>query len=666
MNNIKLLLCIALGALAVSCTQDLEESPRMEVPAYAKKVLNTSDNAVSGELIIYVDEATMAQIDKAGSVTRSGNSELDAIAEQLGAESVEHVFNMQLNPARLRRTGLDRWFVVRFGEDTDLEAAALKLASVDAIERVQFSNKVERPKHSKSVEVDPTTIVATRSTTAKFNDPMYDLQWHYRNTGNTQIFHTAKEGADINVEPAWELTTGRPEVIVAVVDEGVDFTHEDIAPNMWVNEAELNGVEGVDDDGNGYKDDIHGHNFVTNGSVTCSRPGDSGHGTHVAGTVAAVNNNGIGVCGIAGGDGSGNGVRIMTCQIFSNKESAGTMATARAIQYATEMGACILQCSWGFGAKAVGLANDNNFMSSGQYQVEYEAIQQFIYNDEPNCAALDGGIAIFAAGNDSAAEAGYPGAFNEYIAVTGFAPDGLPAWYTNYNRGCNIAAPGGEMIVSSERGGILSLQRKDKYEYNNGTSMACPHVSGVAALALSYALDLGKTFTVQQMKSILLTSVNDIDSSLTGIREALVNPVQTMNLNNYRGKMGTGMIDAYRVLMGVRGTTCIPVAVGEEMEINLGSYLGDGSLNLKIPKDSEDQISLMIEDDVREKLGIETAEIVDNKLYIKCTQSGSGMIKVAFIAGGLSQGGGLSIGGMRIEKEFAIIARPSNYGGGWL
>ena len=630
----------------------------MEVPAYAKKVLNTSDNAVGGELIIYVDEATMAQIDKAGSVTRSGNSELDAIAEQLGAESVEHVFNMQLNPARLRRTGLDRWFVVRFGEDTDLEAAALKLASVDAIERVQFSNKVERPKHSKSVEVDPTTIVATRSTTAKFNDPMYDLQWHYRNTGNTQIFHTAKEGADINVEPAWELTTGRPEVIVAVVDEGVDFTHEDIAPNMWVNEAELNGVEGVDDDGNGYKDDIHGHNFVTNGSVTCSRPGDSGHGTHVAGTVAAVNNNNIGVCGIAGGDGSGNGVRIMTCQIFSNKESAGTMATARAIQYATEMGACILQCSWGY-------PGDYNPTSDEQYERErgyqQEAIRYFMSKN--NCAALNGGAVIFAAGNDTLNTASYPGAFNEYISVSAYGPNGLPTTYTNYGPGVNIAAPGGDYYPNystmewEESGLVLSTLPNEAYGYMPGTSMACPHVSGVAALVLSHALELGKTLTLDQLYSILLTSVNDIDSRLTGKYDTVFG---TMNLGSYKGKMGTGMIDAFQAVMAVRGTLCVPATVGKECCLDLKQLRGDGTLSLKLLKEVE------ISDEVESRLGIKDVAVFGNKVYFTCEKAGSGTITIHAVAGGDTVGGGATMGGMDISIDVAVVSRMANNSNGWL
>ena len=123
-------------------------------------------------------------------------------------------------------------------------------------------------------------------------------------------------------------------MIVAVVDQGVKYDHEDLAANMWVNEAELNGTPGVDDDGNGYVDDIYGYNFTKEtGELDFSA--ELMHGTHVAGTIAAVNNNGVGVCGIAGGSGRGDGVQIMSCEILGKSESgssgAGLAGQIRAI-----------------------------------------------------------------------------------------------------------------------------------------------------------------------------------------------------------------------------------------------------------------------------------------------------------------------------------------------
>lgn len=136
-------------------------------------------------------------------------------------------------------------------------------------------------------------------------------------------------GADINAQDAWAITAGNPGVVVAIVDQGVKYTHPDLAANMWINTQEKNGATGADDDGNGYIDDIYGYNFVTRGAVSWDREvwvggenkGDSGHGTHVAGTVAAVNNNGVGVCGVAGGTGRNDGVKLMSCQIFSGNDA---------------------------------------------------------------------------------------------------------------------------------------------------------------------------------------------------------------------------------------------------------------------------------------------------------------------------------------------------------
>ncbi len=660
MNKAKHLLFVLAAIFAVSCVSDPAEQTAPTLDALvAKKIVNTSVDAHAGELILCVDTETADLLLRGEAVTRSGATELDMALAEIGASNIEPVFNMQADPERARAYGLHQWFVVKYDGDLKLETAAATVAKVASVEGVQYNTAITKP-HVEAVEVDPAAVAVTRAEKSDFNDPLLDMQWHYNNTGNTSIYPTALAGADINLFPAWKLTTGRPEIIVAVVDEGVDYDHVDIEANMWVNEKELNGEDGVDDDGNGFKDDIYGHNFVTNGSVTSSRPNDDGHGTHVAGTVAAVNNNGIGVAGVAGGSGNGDGVRIMSCQIFSNSQEGGVSATARAIQYAADNGASVLQCSWGFPAQSTGLANDNNF-ESGNTIVEYKAIQYFI--EKKNCDALEGGIVIFAAGNDGKNQAGYPAAYNDYIAVTGIAPDGKPGYYTNYDRGCNIAAPGGEQLYTTNTGMVYSLGRDDKYAYMQGTSMACPHVSGIAALGLSYALDLGKTFTVDEFKTILLTSVNEIDSRLTGLRDSPTG--DTMNLNNYRGKMGTGVIDAYRVLMSIRGTTCVAVPLNEEFVLNANKYLGDGNVDLRVVKNG-----LIISDEVREELGIEGDVVYNDKdrtFSITCTKPGSGIVTVQLIAGGISQGGGLNIGGMLIEKELALIVRPgTTEAGGWL
>ena len=665
MNKTKVFLLALAGLFAVSCaTNTVDEAATVDANAMvAKKFVNTSDDAVKGELIIYVDDEAAERILTAECATRSGSA-IDAIAAEIGATEIKPVFNLNINGDVKRARGMHRWFTVEFPEDVNLEVAAQSLAAVEAVERVQFATKVVAPT-SKITEVDPSQFAQTRADELPFDDPMLSKQWHYRNLGLQETHPNAKAGADVNLFPAWEITAGRNDVIVAVVDEGVCYTHQDLKDNMWVNEAEANGTEGVDDDGNGYVDDVHGYNFAHNGRITWTRDGDSGHGTHVAGTVAAVNNNGIGVSGVAGGTGNGDGVRIMSCQILSGKAEISAGGTARAVEYAADNGACILQNSWGFPAGTI--SNDSQF-ASGSTKVELEAFHYFM--ETQNSPALEGGIIIFAAGNDGKAVAGYPAAYNELIAVTAIAPDGLPTYYTNYDRGCNVAAPGGEFapVTGAEPGCVLSTLPNDKYGFSQGTSMACPHVSGIAALAISYALDNNIVLTLPELKDIIVSSVNNINPYLDGFK---ANPEGgTLNLKSYLNKMGTGLIDAYHVLMAVRGTKCIPVPVGDEVIINISSYLGDGTnTNIKMVESELSQEAI-------DALGIENIKWIGGKLMFTCTKPGTALVTLKYVAGGTSVGGGMITGGMEAQQEFAFVARygvtydegtlEPNNPGGWL
>ncbi len=665
MNKTKVFLLALAGLFAVSCaTNTVDETATVDANTMvAKKFVNTSNDAVEGELIIYVDDEAAERMLAAECATRSGSA-IDAIAAEIGATEIKPVFNLNINGDVKRARGMHRWFTVAFPESVDLEFAAQSLAAVKSVERVQFATKIIAPT-SKITEVDPSQFAQTRSEELPYNDPMLSKQWHYRNLGLSETYPNAKAGADVNLFPAWEITAGRNDVIVAVVDEGVCYTHADLKDNMWVNEAEANGAEGVDDDNNGYVDDVHGYNFAHNGRVTWTRSGDQGHGTHVAGTVAAVNNNGIGVSGVAGGTGNGDGVRIMSCQILSGGKDAGAGGTAKAVEYAADMGACILQNSWGFEAGQV--ANDSQF-ANGTTGVELEAFHYFM--ETKNSPALEGGIIIFAAGNDGKAVAGYPAAYNELIAVTAIAPDGLPTYYTCYDRGCNVAAPGGEYAPTTwaEPGCVLSTLPNDKYGYSQGTSMACPHVSGIAALAISYALDNNIVLTLPELKDIIVSSVNNLNPYLTGFKTNVAGG--TLNLASYNNKMGTGLIDAYRVLMAVRGTKCIPIPVGEEVIINISSYIGDGT-NDKI-KMLESEIS----EEVIEALGIENIKWMGSKLMLTCTKPGTALVTLKYVAGGTNVGGGQITGGMATEQEFAFVAREGvtfdegtlepNNPGGWL
>ena len=465
---------------------------------------------------------------------------------------------------------------------------------------------------------------------------------------------------------AWRLTAGDRDIIVAVVDDAVAYDHPDLAANMWVNEEELNGQPGVDDDGNGYVDDIYGYNFVSDGALSWDGVSQQGHGTHVAGTVAAVNNNGVGVCGVAGGTGNNDGVRLMSCQVLQGEDFAEIPEVADAINYARKNGAVILQCSFGFTSGDV--KNDDEFTSVAR--VEKEAMDAFMNNNRNFYPYLDGGLIIFSAGNSYGAAPGYPGAYTPCVCVTAVGSDGLPALYTSMGYGTNIAAPGGESGTggySTPEACVLSTVPShisaDGYAYMEGTSMACPHVSGIAALGLAYAKKLDKHYTRDEFVSMLLTSVNDLDSKLVGSKRSLGidNKVYSLDLPGYVNNMGTGTIDTWRLLMQIEGTPCLTAAVGVDNSLDLSEYFGGASEHITYQ-------GVDISDEDMAALGLESEpEIVDGKLVIRPTEYGSGKLTVRAIGGGEFVGGGMLVGGMTISKEISIVTRGvASAGGGWL
>ena len=668
------------GALVVSCVKDPEfESAPAEEPA--SKIIGSADGALSGELIIYVDDATADVWHNASSPTRAGVVAMDAVAAELGVESVRPVFNMAINADKKRERGMHRWFVVEFAEDTPVESVAQRYAAMEEVERVEYAIEFVRPE----VNVVPVeSLPTTRSDSEPFNDPMLPLQWGLHNEGSSTIFSTAYAGADINAYEAWKYATGNPKVVVAVVDEGVKYTHPDLAANMWTNTTELNGAEGVDDDGNGYVDDIYGLNSIElNGNISWDNIrydsegnyiGDVGHGTHVAGIIAAVNNNGEGISSIAGGSGNGDGVRIMSVQMFKESLGAGNTRIAAGIEYAADMGAAILQCSWG---QPVMWISDSGY-EKNTGKVLIEAIKYFVECSDNE--VMDGGVAIFAAGNEGLNFTCYPGAYNQFISVAAYAPDGLPTGYTNYHYGCNIAAPGGDFEyvdgVLNPNGAILSTVPSETpdvynngkttygtdYAYMTGTSMACPFVSGVAALALSSAADHGIRLSSDDLYDIICSSVNDINHRLYGSKTVYTysGKESQIVLDDYRDKMGIGMVDALYAVSRVYGHKTIAAELNTSTYININETISDGKLGVKI-------LDYEIDEATMKRLGIDkVGRFGEYEIYFVCRKPGVGKIKLRYYAGCPKEERGPDMSGKIVEKEYLIIARENNDRGGWL
>lgn len=628
--------------MAAACTQDITNDIEQSSTPQAM-IINTPENAEAGSLLI----------------------KLRNYSESFMPEAVEGVeFDVRpLVPAgratteELYSEELYRWWVVEFDTTSDVEDVAKMLAKDSRLEAVEYNVKIE-PIISEPVAIDamPQRSV-TRSHELPFNDPYLVEQWHYHNDGSLNWGDDTffQVGADINLLEAWKHTAGDKRVIVAVLDGGVKFNHPDLKDNMWINEAEANGKAGVDDDGNGYVDDIHGFNFNDDNSEIWF----DDHGTHVAGTIAAVNNNGEGVAGVAGGSGKGDGCRIMTCQIFQNGKSTSEDKIAAAIKYAADNGAAIINNSWAY-SKGV-YTSDKVF--NNNFSVLMDAISYFEKNAGIE-GVIDGGMIIFAAGNDNYNVPSYPGAYYSHICVTAMGPDYKAASYTNYGPGANICAPGGEMNVDEAGpwyGGVVSTTADGSYYGMQGTSMATPHVSGCVALGLSHALKIGRSLSVEEYKALIISSVHDIDCYQTGTKQNVFTST-TIDLTKYVGKLGAGYIDAHQLLMQIEGTPCLYVeADNKEHSLSLDNYFGDGSSSL-----SYSNVAISNED--MASLGMSSKPTIKGgKLTVKCSKRGTGRVSVTAIIGGTSVGGGDNMGGMEVTREFMIVARPNiASNGGWL
>ena len=436
--------------MLMSCQQDV-------IPNHNGVDLNVEQDAcVAGRAVVRVSDALAAKLESEG----SGLSALP------GASFTRTFKDGGIYEERMRKAGLHLWYNVTFDQSEPLTKAGNDLMSIDGIELVEYVPRV-----------------VLNDAMPFFNDPEFKKQWHFQNTGNAVSGLVA--GCDINVSPAWERgVVGSDDVIVAVVDTGIDYAHEDLKDNMWTS-TDVKGKT------------IYGYNSV----LANNKINPEDHGTHVAGTIAAVSNNNLGVSGIAGGNAAEGikGVRIMSCQIFDGDYQG---SEAEAIVWAANNGAVIAQNSWGF-------LPQNNLTETPRYV--REAIDYF--NEYAGCdedgnqlpdSPMKGGVVIFATGNDAVKEA-YPSSYEGCIAVSAVAGDYEMAYYSNYGDWVDIMAPGGDTKKNQM---VISTIADSKYGRMQGTSMACPHVSGVAALIVSEFG--GPGFTRTDLIDRLLKTASDI------------------------------------------------------------------------------------------------------------------------------------------------------------
>lgn len=459
-----LLLPAMLSMALLSCTRET-------VLIQDDSVTGDSDNGIfiaedsglyePGKAYVYFSEDMTAMIEDdlaAGSI-RTKSEDLNQTLELLGISEISRLFpHAGEFELRTRREGLHRWYVVEYLESVPRTKAEEQLLSVPGVEFIE-----------------PVPNIRIND----FNDLDTKL-WGLSNTSNP--------GFDINVIPVWNsYTVGNPDVIVSVVDDGIDLNHEDLSENCLPS---------------GHYNSVDDNNVIVGGS----------HGTHVAGTIAAVGNNGKGVVGIAGGDYANGrpGVKLMSCQIFKDTPGGGVKNgnSAAAIKWGADHGAVISQNSWGY---LYDLDGDGKFSPEELERVkkaevsnaDKQAIDYFIkyagcdnYGNQLPTSPMKGGVVIFAAGNDALFNAA-PANYSEVVAVGAVSSNGKRASFSNYGDWVDIAAPGAE-IYSTIPGNL--------YDNMNGTSMACPHVSGVAALIVSYFG--GPGFTNEMLKERLIGSSN--------------------------------------------------------------------------------------------------------------------------------------------------------------
>ncbi|MDD4858102.1 MAG: S8 family serine peptidase, partial [Candidatus Krumholzibacteria bacterium] len=477
-------------------------------------------NSAAGTLVGYVQDEFIVvlkdgvAIDKTSdaktAVALSGVSGFSALASTYRVEKLSQQFpGSDRGRAVLSTAGrrLARHYKVKFAQGTLEEAMAAYAANpnVDHVEPIGIHVMYATP-----------------------NDASYSVQWHLNQTSDY----------DIDAPEAWNIETGDTSIVVAIMDTGVRYYHKDLGGvnasytnktaargNMWINWAEKHGTASVDDDGNGYVDDWIGYDFVT-GVTGCwtgedcstkdNDPADfNGHGTHCAGNVGAITNNGYATCAASGGWGSGsntvfgNGVKVMACRIGYSGDNGGTETgyvrmdfAAEAFYYAADNGARIASCSWG-SSNTGGIA---------------AAVTYFLN---------EGGLVFKAAGNDGTTTADYLCSRLDVISVAATDQTDCKASWSNYGTWVDISAPGVAIYSLYHSHANPSA---DYIASISGTSMATPIAASVAALIWSK----NPTWIAAEVEAQLYETADNIDAL-------------TCNAS-YAGKLGAGRVNAFNAV----------------------------------------------------------------------------------------------------------------------
>lgn len=536
LNNHYTLVAAALLLIFTSCVKEADIFEAELVPTPEEQVFGSelSDNELLNYMNIKVSDEFAQQLEEV--TETNGKVKLSAFNSltRQGVVEMRRMFpHAGKFEARTRAEGLHKWYILTYEEGHAMTKASDGLL-IDGVEIVEYCPKIEIVGGAEVTEIVQASTKAPGS--GVFDDPMLDQQWHYYNNGSAS---SSVSGCDINVVPVWRnystYNKYKDDIIVAVVDGGIDYNHEDLADNMWRNPDKTG-------------ENVYGYNFVSNSYIV--KPDD--HGTHVAGTIAAVNNNGMGVCGIAGGDKKNriSGAKVMSCQIFEgNKSGSG----AEAIKWSADNGAIISQNSWGYPSL---VSTPTSVKNAVDYFEKYAGVDETGKQVGP----MKGGLVIFAAGNEGKSTSSSD--YEKILSVTSVGADFKRAYYTCYGDWADVIAPGGDAKKGNQ---VLSTLPGNKYGKMQGTSMACPHVSGLAALAL--ARFGGEGYTPKALREQIEENTTDISS---------------FNEGYYLGK---GLINAARTMGNSGGK-----APETPRDLEVSSQSNNIHFSVTVPRDSDDGV----------------------------------------------------------------------------